>query len=371
MILNLWSQVSDSPINAMHAGYGVGSIFAIYIARPFISFDPLKNNQTLLLLHNSTTTTNELGGEELLSPDTHINLRTPYWCIASVALVIGVLFVVAQYFEHTTSKRYEKNMKILILMEDFDIQEQSSSVAAAAAASEHDSSMKLSRFNILAQSLLFADKMYRGSALAYMLAQIGLFVVLFLFLQGQNTVIIRFMLTYLTLGPAKLDIDQFVAMQSLFWSFFVVGRLLAAYLAFKTDVVVFFFALLFVDVLLSFMFVVPWLASHVLFFWLAVPMLGLVSGPLLPSGLMIAKSMLNFNSFVLSLFIVGMGVGGVLFQQLTGYLLDTLRPTSTWMGFADASVNSAYVMPILVFAASLFSFLLFIPIYAVYKRILR
>ena len=40
LTLNLWKGVSESPINAVHAGYGIGALLSIQLARPFIAFKP-------------------------------------------------------------------------------------------------------------------------------------------------------------------------------------------------------------------------------------------------------------------------------------------------------------------------------------------
>ena len=38
------------------------------------------------------------------------------------------------------------------------------------------------------------------------------------------TIITRFMLTYLTMGPANLTLNQFAQIQTLFWVFFILGK---------------------------------------------------------------------------------------------------------------------------------------------------
>ena len=42
VILKLWDGVSSSPINALHAGFGVGALIALEIAKPVIKFQPLQ-----------------------------------------------------------------------------------------------------------------------------------------------------------------------------------------------------------------------------------------------------------------------------------------------------------------------------------------
>lgn len=101
MILSLWDGISNSPINLMHAGYGVGAILAVQIAKPFIKFDPMdkyriegKGNQNF-----SQQTKNEE-----LHLQQHIDIRVPYWISSTVALVISALFLLMQLRELRCNK---------------------------------------------------------------------------------------------------------------------------------------------------------------------------------------------------------------------------------------------------------------------------
>lgn len=100
MILKLWSGISTSPINAMHAGYGIGAILAILASRNYIvfsSYDSLIAKTTGANL--STTVINSTQALDHSHDWEKINLKTPYWFAASVSLFLGLLFLVAQLFE--------------------------------------------------------------------------------------------------------------------------------------------------------------------------------------------------------------------------------------------------------------------------------
>lgn len=184
--------------------------------------------------------------------------------------------------------------------------------------------------------------------------------------QGSFTIISRFMLTYLTKGPANLSIQTYSILFSLFWGLFIFSRFFSTYLSLKIDPIIFFAIILIVNSIFCALFLVPFLSKYEIFYWIFVPMLGMSSGPLMPCGLMIAKQILDFNSLVLSFFIVGMATGGIICQQLTSEFLDHFKPDFNWMGFTNA--NSAYSIPHLTFLSALFSLITFIPIYFLYKH---
>ena len=165
---------------------------------------------------------------------------------------------------------------------------------------------------------------------------------------------------------------------------------MAAYLAFKIDPIKFFFGNLILNLIVNFLFLIPGLTVSKLFFWINVSFIGFTNGPLIPSGLMVAKQILDFNSFLLSLFIVGIGtyfkphydfifnfllisllfltkkgLGGVISIQTTGLLMDYFKPTN-WLGFQ--ALNSSYLIPHLAFFCSFFSLLFFLPILFGYYR---
>lgn len=120
MILKLWSGISTSPINAMHAGYGIGAILAIIASKNYIVFSDYdrllsqsdsKTNSSRTM--SSTTISSTLADGSTASMLTsnmstitpskngweNINVRTPYWMAAKFALIVGILFLITQIFE--------------------------------------------------------------------------------------------------------------------------------------------------------------------------------------------------------------------------------------------------------------------------------
>ncbi|CAF1128487.1 unnamed protein product [Brachionus calyciflorus] len=353
IILNLWSSVNTSPINAMHAGYGMGAILATQMAKQFIKFDPYHTNSTLTI---SNTTS-------LILKSSDINLKTPYWIASLIALIISVLFYLSQIIETKNRLKYEHNRKQLILLsEEFNLDDASIGTSS--------SLIETKMSNVIKKMFLGKDKLNNltQNQLNLILIQIVLFIIVFVFNQGYFTILSRFMITYLTIGPARLDVEIFIIIQTLFWAFFIVGRFLAAYLAFKFDTIKFFMWVLIGNFMVTILFLIPFLTEFKIFFWIGVSLLGLCSGPITPTGIMLAKQLLDINSFVLSLFIVGLAGGGIIFQQLTGALLDFYEPNKTsWMGFSQA--NSAFILPHLASIASFLCLSFFVPIYLIHRKI--
>ena len=273
------------------AGYAMGACLATQLAKSFINFEA----------HNSTEVPNE-----------QINLSHPYWLASIASFSIAFLFLIAQYFELRISRIYEINRKqYMLLMED-------SEEAESKTGDDNQSNQtELTKFNKTFQQMFFSDRIYEGIALFYMLLQIFLFFLLFLFTQAFFTILSRFMLTYLTKGPAQFSLKSFATIDTTFWVFVILGRFMATYLSIKINSVIFYLSLLTLNAAVSLLFLIPSLTSYKIFYWMTIPMLGALSGPLMPSGLMIAKQILEFNSFVLSLFIVGLAV---IYKQYFCYL---------------------------------------------------
>ena len=77
---------------------------------------------------------------------------------------------------------------------------------------------------------------------------------------------------------------------------------------------------------------------------------------------------MEYNTFILSIFSVGMSLGNIFFQDVTGRLLDSLvnLESSTLLGFDN--FNSAYIIAHAFFLPSLLCFLTFVPVCLIYKR---
>lgn len=363
IILNLWSGINTSPINAMHAGYGIGAIIAIQMSKSYIVFsqyDTLmvkSSNSTNLNQVDYNSTTIQTQGADTQSDK--INLKVPYWFAGFFALFITFLFVVAQIYEQKIRKDFDKNRKQLVLLDNELEQLDNNSINSR-------TSIKLNNFLM---RLLFGNRSLQKTALIYLTVQLILIVLVFIFNQGFSTVITRFMLTYLVLGPAKFNVEVFVVVQTLFWSFFIFGRFLAAYLAFKIDSMKFYMGILVANLAVNLLFMIPILTSFHLFFWIAISLLGLTSGPMTPTGFMIAKNILDVNSLLLSLFIVGLAIGGILFQQITAGFLDFFKPSEMLMGFKNP--NSSYIIPHVAFGGSFLCLLSFVLVYVLFVKFNR
>jgi len=270
------------------------------------------------------------------------------------ATTLTLVFLAAQLYENKLHSKKETNRRsYMLLMEDSDLE-------AEMKIEPHEvmTISKGSRINFFMQKLLFGRRCHGGAELCYMLAQITLFLLLFVFTQGAFTILTRFMLTYLSKGiPCQLDTKTNVILETAFWVSIIVSRFLAAFVTSQMKAMHFFLALLFFNTAFCGLFLLTGLTKYELFFWVCIPLVGFFTGPLIPCGLMIAKKVLEFNSFLLSVFIVGLAVGGIVFQELTGTLLD-----QKWPGLS----SPAYTIPYLVFFCNLLSLLVFLLIFFLY-----
>ncbi|RNA17641.1 sodium-dependent glucose transporter 1A-like [Brachionus plicatilis] len=292
MILSLWKGVSHSPINAMHAGYGIGALIGVQISKEYIKFKPVQNSSQIL-------------------PTEHISdqveLTVPYSVAGGMSVLVGLMFMVAQKLEYSNRLKFlkNKNSKMEILDENL-----------------FKNKSKL-------MSVFFGAKVYRGKDLLYMMVQKKLITLLLFCILGFFAVISKFMMTYLTRGPAKFTTHEYTNVQTLFWMLYVVGRFLAALVAFKMNPILFVAVLLSVNLAIAALFLVPYLC--------------LVNGPVHPSAIMVAKSFIgDFNSFVMSIFSLGATSSQWLFQYLTAQLLDAMQPQDYLLGFKNA--NSAFFL---------------------------
>lgn len=105
MILNLWSGISTSPINAMHAGYGIGAILAVQISKSYIVFSvydsflaAAKTNTSTSVGRRETSTT--IAANETSTSWEKIDLTVPYRFSGIVAMLLALLFLIAQVYEN-------------------------------------------------------------------------------------------------------------------------------------------------------------------------------------------------------------------------------------------------------------------------------
>ena len=142
---------------------------------------------------------------------------------------------------------------------------------------------------------------------------------------------------------------------------------MAAFLGFKINSILFVFILIISNMGLCILFLIPFLTNYESFFWISISLLGLFSGPLQPSCYMSAKAFLgHYNSFIFSLFSIGLIFGGIFFQELTAKLLDSIEPSNYFLGFNH--FEPAYIISHLFFGSSFLCLIIFIPICLIYKK---
>lgn len=120
MILNLWSGISTSPINAMHAGYGIGAILAVQASKNYIVFSVydsfLASNAAL---RSNVTTSSSIESfnstTKVVSSDKKIDLKIPYFFAALIASVLTILFLIAQLYERKVHLTQQWNVFFLFL----------------------------------------------------------------------------------------------------------------------------------------------------------------------------------------------------------------------------------------------------------------
>jgi hypothetical protein len=349
-------------------GYGIGALLSVQIAKPFIKFDLFdklqqQQQQQQQLDHSKLENTSVNEFNEFNFTDNHINVKSsnntitsddiqialPYSIAGGFGILLTVLFLIAQIIEKKNTSVFNKNYgnQIRLL--------------------EKQNKHPLDKSRSLFQKLMFGSKEYKGASLFYMIAQISLIAIMFFIISGYIIVITKFMQTYLTKGPGKLSINEYANLQALFWIVFILARFISAFLAFKINNVIFYLVLVVLNLLFTFFLIIPYLTKFKLFFWIVISLLGFTSSPLQPSGLMVAKCfVLNYNTFVLSIFSIGAGIGAMVFQQIVGDLLDFLKPSSELFGFVN--FEPAFIIGHSLFLPSLITFLIYIIILIIYKR---
>ncbi len=116
---------------------------------------------------------------EPILPD-EIHLKEPYWIAATLPALLTGLFLISQRVETHVNKMHEINRRnYILLMEDTDEEEMGG---------ESEDSIKSGREEEprvlrIVLELLFSEKRYTGLSLAYMVAQIFLFIISFVFTQ--------------------------------------------------------------------------------------------------------------------------------------------------------------------------------------------
>lgn len=179
IILSLWSEINASPINAMHGGYGIGAMLATQLAKPFIKFHPLELSSAVMVNKSisplkilKTENSSQIFNKTQLNE--FIDLRAPYWIAGSMSIILTFLFLVSHAYEAKNKHKFEDNQRQFILLnEDSDTEIKSNENP------DQDEETTRCGGSLIKtiQKLLFADKIYEGKALFYMLIQISLFII--------------------------------------------------------------------------------------------------------------------------------------------------------------------------------------------------
>ncbi len=296
-------------------------------------------NQQIKILQNET-----------MSSD--INLQIPYSIAGFIGVVVSIAFVFAQYFESKNTKRFNKYTKNQIENKE-------------AEKLNEISIKKIGKSNRLSK-LIFNDENYDSKIFKSKILFTILLVILSMSIGGFSIVLVNFMLTYTTNGPAKLPIATYFKIQILFWIFNVVGRLIASVVAYKLDTLLFFFILLISNFICILFYAIPYFNSVKISYFIIMIPLATFNAPVIPSVYMILKYIMgHVSSVLIALFGIGMAVGAISAQYFTGYLLDEFKPNPNWFSYTDAT--STYIIPIIILVNVSVSLLILIILIIIFK----
>ena len=344
-IIKLWSGKSKSPINGAQAGYGIGALVAVFISRPFVKFNPpLEINQYNNSFANQT------------SNSSNILLHVPYSVAGLIGVLVSVAFVVAQYFEFKNTKRFNQSRQAKVQSEE-TVQLNENKIQLV----EIGKLKKLS-------SLVFNDKIYDAQIFKSKLLLTTLSIILAMSIGGFSIVLVNFMLPYITKGPAKLTISSFYKIQMLFWIFNTIGRLIASFVAYKLDTLLFFFLLISCNFICILLYAIPYFNTMPKFYFIIIGPLAAFNAPLIPSIFMVINHMMgHVSSVLIAIFGIGLATGAISAQYFTGFLLDEFKPNLNWLNYTDT--NSVYIIPFIILANVSVSFILIISLILVFNNV--
>ena len=326
-VLCLWSGISNSPINGAQAGYGVGALIAVFISKPFVKYSRLFNSHS----NSSTMVVNET---KIVS-SVDITLQVPYSIAGLIGVLVSLAFIFAQYFESKNTERLDK-----IMENDIEVKEN----------------------NLSNQVEKYKTNIIKSKAVITFLL-----IILAMSIGGFSIVFVNFLLTYATQGPAKLSIATYFKTQTLFWIFNIFGRVTASFVAYRVDVLFFFFILILSNFICLFLYAMPYFNSIKEIYFIIIVILSLFSAPVIPSFYMMLKYIMgHVSSILIALFGISMAAGAIAGQYITGYLLDEFKPSPNWFNYTDAT--SVYIIPIIVLVNVFVSFFVLIILIIVFKN---
>lgn len=303
----------------------------------FIKFDP--KSQLKLTINETTWIEKEL--KQSSSDD--IKLQIPYGIAGCFGFLVAIGFILFHIIE--TKNQFKIGKKI-----------EHAKVNLLEKPNENNKNSLIKTIN----KILFTTKFKSKKVFFIKIIQVILLFLLSLNLCAFISINSTYMVSYLTKGPAKLSLDTFFMLQMLFWVFYVIGRLLTTFIAYKMNNSLFFMFLLTINLILAILYAVPSFNSIKIFYWFIINLLATSTGPIIPCCFMIAKhTLFSINAVIVSIISIGMSIGFIVSQYLTGYLLDKLVLHQHWFGYKD--VTSIYIIPYIL----LFFILLACPIYLI------
>ncbi len=273
----------------------------------------------------------------------------------SFGIFVSFSLLVAQFIELKNLKKFEKNVKNLNEC--------------------NESQLKIIEINIeknensFLKKLIFDKNVYHGFDLIHQIIQIILIILMFIFVSAHTSIKNRYMLTYLTKGPGKLSVSDYTNVFSIYWSLFVISRLITTFFAFKLNPIIFLFCVHSLNMLMCFLFVVPYFLRNKLFFWINISLIGFISGPMQPSSFMLAKYILGpYSSLVMSFFLFGLNFGSIFSGKVVGSLLDVLsfQLDKPFLGFEK--FQPASIIAHALFGTSFLAVLIFLLISFFFKK---
>ena len=200
IMLRLWNDISTSPLNAMHAGYGIGAMISIQLLKNFIKFNPNRVQQSPSSSSSSSSISFQnttINSTSNLITSNDIELYIPYSISASIGFVIFICFIIAQLFEIKNMKKIEiknkKSQEWSIIKVTADLNDEETS--------ENETPKIDSTPLPSLQKILFNNKkLFKTKQLAVILFELFLLNFLLFNIASYLAVSSMFMLTYLSKG---------------------------------------------------------------------------------------------------------------------------------------------------------------------------
>ncbi|XP_064600759.1 sodium-dependent glucose transporter 1C-like [Liolophura sinensis] len=311
MCLQLWQEKANTPIHALHFGFGLGSVISPQVTRPFLSL--IVRNGTLMNPNSTELEDHGLNSTSMvvLRPS---RIEIPYFIVGGVVFLMGMAFVAFQ-FVYTSGRPGSPDV------DNEDAQTTLSDV----------------------KSIFFSRSAKRLDVI--ILTQVFFF---YFFLYGGTNPVDTFLFTYAVESDLGFTKDEAAYLDSAYWASFTVGRFISAVVAHWVSVnyMIFFevFASAGVLAFLSFKAV-----ETKTLLWVFSCLYSAASAPLFPSGTAWADRYIKVSGIIIAVFDVGFGVAGFIFQSLAGHLFTRYNPNS----LLYLSLGSAVVLCLLMISMKL------------------